>query len=363
MTPKPGFLAAACFAVGLAIGLATIAGCSAEPKVPGAAEQAGAGEQAVAEQTATALRPFLPFSGDRWTGNAVCYGPHRDGQRPGGAGPTADQIREDLDLMLPFWNLLRVYGATGATPILLEEIRRGGLDMKIVLGVWIAPEEHRDPDGTVTGRDPEAAAANLREVGAAIDLANRYPEIVVAVCVGNETQVFWSAHRSPLDILIGHVRTVRAAVSVPVTVADDFNFWNKPESRELAGELDFITMHAHPMWNGLQLDDALGWLQEQVKAVQAFHPDRPVILGETGWATSVHDEGEQATLIKGAPGEQEQKTFFAEVRVWAEHDRLPVFFFEAFDENWKGGDHPAEVEKHWGVFRAERTPKAAVKGP
>ena len=34
--------------------------------------------------------------------------------------------------------------------------------------------------------------------------------------------------------------------------------------------------------------------------------------------------------------------------------------FEAFDENWKGGDHPAEVEKHWGLFRADRTPKAAM---
>jgi len=43
-----------------------------------------------------------------------------------------------------------------------------------------------------------------------------------------------------------------------------------------------------------------------------------------------------------------------------ERDRIPTFYFEAFDENWKGGDHPDEVEKHWGVFRADRTPKAAV---
>ena len=35
------------------------------------------------------------------------------------------------------------------------------------------------------------------------------------------------------------------------------------------------------------------------------------------------------------------------------------FYFEAFDEKWKGGQHPAEVEKHWGVYRSDRTPKPA----
>lgn len=95
-------------------------------------------------------------------------------------------------------------------------------------------------------------------------------------------------------------------------------------------------------------------------AVQAMHPDRAVVLGETGWATSVHDQGEQAELIKGRPGEIEQKRFHDAVRAWADALRLPVFFFEAFDENWKGGAHPAEVEKHWGLFRVDRSAKAAI---
>ena len=32
-----------------------------------------------------------------------------------------------------------------------------------------------------------------------------------------------------------------------------------------------------------------------------------------------------------------------------------------FDENWKGGAHPAEVEKHWGLYRADRSAKLAVR--
>ena len=80
--------------------------------------------------------------------------------------------------------------------------------------------------------------------------------------LGNETQVHWSAHRSPLDSLLAHVRRMRAKVDVPVTVADDYNFWNKPESHALADELDFIVLHAHPMWNSILADDALDWTRE-----------------------------------------------------------------------------------------------------
>jgi len=307
-----------------------------------------------------AIRPFTPVAGDRWLGNAISYGPHRDGQRPGGPAPSAAEIREDLGLMLPHWNLLRLYGATGVAETVLAAIRSDSLAMKVMLGVWIDVEEQRDESGAVLEAFPEVAVVNGREVAAAIRLARAYPEIVIAVSVGNETQIHWSAHRSPLDILIGHVRSVRAGVSVPVTVADDYNFWNRPESRTLARELDFLTVHAHPLWNGLQLEEALPWLQEQLAAVQAVHPDRQLVLGETGWATTVHDEGEQAELIKGTAGEAEQKVFHDQVRAWAEAQRQTVFFFEAFDENWKGGPHPNEVEKHWGLFRADRTPKLAL---
>jgi len=293
------------------------------------------------------VRPFHPIDGNRWIGNAVCYGPHRDGQHPGGPSPSAAELREDLQLMLPHWNLLRIYGASGFAETMLSVIREDGLPMKVVLGVWIAPEDK-----------PGTAENNHAEVEAAIRLANDYSDIILAVCVGNETQVFWSAHRCPPATLIDHVRSVRAGVTVPVTSADDFNFWNKPESHGVAHELDFITLHAHPMWNGQQLEEALAWQKDKLAEVRAMHPDRQVVIGETGWATSVHSEGEQAKLIKGRPGESEQSAFSSAVREWAAEEQEVVFFFEAFDENWKGDDHPDEVEKHWGLFRADRTPKA-----
>jgi exo-beta-1,3-glucanase (GH17 family) len=290
-------------------------------------------------------RPFTLRLDDRPPVGAVCYGPHRDGQRPGGPEPAVAQLREDLRLMGRHWDLLRIYGASGFADSLLSLIRDDGPGMRVMLGVWISQDD---------------TLANRREVEAAVRLAAVYPEIVVAVSVGNETQVSWSSYRCEAELLVGYVREVRARVTVPVTTADDFNYWNKPESRALAAEIDFITLHAHPMWNGRQLDEALAWLSEQTSVVQAVHPERVVVIGETGWATSVHDEGEQARLIKGRPGEAEQKRFYDEVRAWAETERRTVFVFEAFDENWKGGPHPDEVEKHWGLYRADRSPKAAM---
>lgn len=283
----------------------------------------------------------------RWHGAGICYGPHRDGQRPGGAAPSTAELREDLRLLAARWDLIRIYGAVDPAPRILEVIRAERLPLKVLLGVWIAPA---------------AATANQAEVDAAIALARAYPELILAVVVGNETQVSWSDHRVPLDELIGHVRAVRAATAVPVAVADDFAAWLDPAIAPLVRELDAIVMHVHPMWNGQQLDQALPFTQKTYAEVVARHPGVPVILGETGWATQRHDEGEQARLIKGAAGEAEQREFFRAFTAWVTGARIVSTYFEAFDENWKGGPHPAEVEKHWGLYRADRTPKAAVAG-
>lgn len=40
---------------------------------------------------------------------------------------------------------------------------------------------------------------------------------------------------------------------------------------------------------------------------------------------------------------------------------IPTFVFEAFDEEWKGSHHPLEPEKHWGLFKIDRTPKLVME--
>jgi exo-beta-1,3-glucanase (GH17 family) len=94
--------------------------------------------------------------------------------------------------------------------------------------------------------------------------------------------------------------------------------------------------------------------------VAARHPGIPLVLGEAGWATRRHVEGEQARLIRGEASEAAQRVFLEQFSAWVARERIVSTWFEAFDENWKGGPHPDEVEKHWGIYRADRTPKEAA---
>jgi len=173
--------------------------------------------------------------------------------------------------------------------------------------------------------------------------------------------VSWTDHKVPTEVLLGHLRRVRAATSQPVTTADDFSWWVTPGSEAVAREVDFVMVHAYAMWNGQPLGRAVAFTQEKLAEVGKRHPGRTLILGELGWATKKHSEGEQANLIKGVPGEEQQRRFHDELVAWTTRDRVVNLFFEAFDENWKGGPHPDEVEKHWGLFRADRTPKKAMQ--
>ena len=48
---------------------------------------------------------------------------------------------------------------------------------------------------------------------------------------------------------------------------------------------------------------------------------------------------------------------------WAEQEQVLVYYFEAFDESWKGSDDPLEPEKHWGLYKTNRRPKQAMYRP
>ncbi len=311
----------------------------------------------VASAADAAPRPFALAEQGPWM--AIAYGPHRDGQSPNGAQPTRAQITEDVRLLAPRWRVLRTYNSTGAADSLFPALAAMRRPPQVVLGVWIAPEDRRDSTGAIVERFPAARAANRREVDAAVRWARRYPHLVAALSVGNETQVFWSANRVAPDILIGYLRELHRRTRLPLTTSDDVLYWITPESRRISRELDFVSLHLHPLWAGQSLERAAAWVEDRYDSVRAVHPGIPVIIGETGWATDKRAEGEQATLMKGTPGEAEQARFVREAEAFAIRRHAFTILFEAFDENWKGSADPRDAEKHWGVFRADRTPKAA----
>ena len=84
-------------------------------------------------------------------------------------------------------------------------------------------------------------------------------------------------------------------------------------------------------------------------------PEKPIVILEAGWATTATEFPEQAS-------EANQARHYEELLDWAQVSNVTVFFFEAFDEPWKGDPHNASgAEKHWGLFRVDRSPKLVMR--
>jgi exo-beta-1,3-glucanase (GH17 family) len=285
--------------------------------------------------------------------DGVSYGFYRQGQAPGVRGPSKQEIREDLQIISKYWQVIRLYNADSDSEQVLEVIKEDKLPIKVMLGVWLEKE-----------RDIKTVKNNNKNTAKAIELANKYQDIIFAVNVGNETQVYWSWHKMESNSLLKHIRIIKRSISQAVTTADDYNFWNKPESKAIANEVDFIVTHIHPLWNGKRLSNAIVWVDSTMKTLQELHPTKHIILGEIGWATNYNrakvGDGQQGTLIKGRVDLVAQEEFLNKLYAWKYERNIPLFLFEVFDEPWKGGGESSginEVEKNWGVFYENRAPK------
>jgi exo-beta-1,3-glucanase (GH17 family) len=241
----------------------------------------------------------------------------------------------------------------------LRLIRDHDLPIMVLLGIWLRAEISNHlgcPWLDEPIPDQQLAANrdwNAQEVQRGIDLATEFPEIVVSVSVGNEALVDWNDHMVSLDQVIAYVQQVRAAIGQPITVADNYEWWKRDGAR-LAAELDFVGVHNYPVWANKNVDEALAYTIENIEGVSNALPGRRIAILEAGWATSATEFGARAN-------EADQARYFDELRAWAREANTTVFFFEAFDEPWKGDENdPLGAEKHWGIFRVDRTPKQVV---
>ena len=276
----------------------------------------------------------------KWYGRCISYSGYREGQRPDKAlYPSQEQVLEDMKILEKNWVMIRTYGSDRHSEDVLQVIRRNNIDLKVMLGMWL--------DG-----NPNDPGDNEKQITTGIRLANEYKDIVVAVNVGNEVLVHWSDHKMPEDSVIQAVRRVKAAIEQPVTVADDFLFW-RDHGQRLAEEVDFVTMHSYPMWGRQDIDTAMPVTIEHFESVKKACPGKTIVIGEAGWATYTVGE----LHFPRAGSEPKQKRYFNELMAWSKENNVNVFFFEAFDEPWKGDG----AEGHWGLFSVDRKAKLAMQ--
>ena len=293
---------------------------------------------------------------------AICYSGFRDGQQPGANYPSYDEVKEDLIILQPYWKYLRLYDCDQHAETVLEVIGKEQLDFKIMQGAFIEAEMNNFgcPWGGGVYEEEQLEKnkqLNLQKIKKLIQLANQYPEIIFSLSVGNEACVDWTDHYVPVNKVMEYAQLVKQSAKQPVTFCENYVPWlNK--LKPLAQAVDFISIHTYPVWEYKHIHDAIAYTQENYEAVRGLYPEKPIVITEAGWATNSNGRGIQPEHVN----EENQKTYYEDLMAWSEKNSILSFFFEAFDENWKGSPDPNEPEKHWGLFYADRKPKRAMKG-
>jgi exo-beta-1,3-glucanase (GH17 family) len=300
------------------------------------------------------------------THKAICYSGFRTGQHPdrgkGAKNPSYEQVLEDLLILSEeaAYDLIRMYDCGENTEMTLGIIRENDLNVRVLLGIWLRAEfSNHETCEWLTEPIPEEELLenkklNKAEIKKGISLANEFPEIIVAVNVGNEALVDWNDHKVPVDTVIAYVREVKNAIEQPVTVADNYKWW-ADHGTALAKAVDFVSIHIYPVWEGKDIGEGMSYSLENIQLVQKTLPGSRIVITEAGWPSIASEFGDRAN-------EEKQKQYVEALLNWSEENHFTTFIFEAFDEDWKGNpDNPMGAEKHWGLFNVDRTPKKVMK--
>ena len=100
---------------------------------------------------------------------------------------------------------------------------------------------------------------------------------------------------------------------------------------------------------------ALQFAQKQFNNVLAYvdsiAPNKPVHIGETGWATI--SNGHYGPHGSKATDEYKQALYYNYMRDWTNNSGISCFYFEAFDEPWKDSHNQKGSENHFGLFTVD----------
>lgn len=300
------------------------------------------------------------------TSKAVCYSGFRSGQHPdrgdGAVNPSYEEVLEDLNIIIneQGFNLIRIYDCGENSEMVLRVIQENNLNINVMLGIWLRAElSNHETCEWLTEPIPdeelkENKTLNLLEIERGIELAKQYQNIIVAINVGNEALVDWNDHKVDTDTIISYVKKVKANVNQLVTVADNYKWW-ADHGKELAEVVDFVSLHIYPVWEGQDIDNAMPYTIANYEEVRQKLPNARIAITEAGWATIAVEFGERAS-------EEKQERYFHELLNWAHDNNITTFWFEAFDEDWKGEPGRMDgAEKHWGLYTVDRKAKKVMQ--
>lgn len=333
---------------------------------------------------------------------AISYGGYRKNSRE--IQPSVEQLKEDMKILAAMGvEVLRTYNTKlPHASNVLEAIRQlkkedSTFEMYVMLGAWI---DCKDAWTANPDHDAEDEEANAAEIQRAVEMANRHPDIVKIIAVGNEAMVKWAAsyYVQPGVILkwVNHLQNLKQSGRLPadlwITSSDNFASWggggeeyHVEDLEKLIRAVDYVSMHTYPMHDthynpdfwGVSVEEERLSKPEQIAAamerardyavsqyrstadyIKSLGIDKPIHIGETGWATASNGhygpEGSKAT------DEYKSALYYRHMRDWTSDEGISCFYFEAFDENWKDAQNPGGSENHFGLFTIDGQAKYAL---
>lgn len=286
-------------------------------------------------------------------GKAICYSGYREGQSPiQRVYPSYEEIKEDLLILAENYDYIRMYDPSMHAKTTLKVIQDLKLPLKVMLGIDLLGEIS-NPEcewgGILTDeeikRNIEYNESSLRSL---IELAHAYEDIIIAVSAGNEAVPEWNENLVSPKRVLYFVNELKTHTKQIVTYCENFYYWI-PKLKEVAKACDVISIHTYPAWLNKDIDIALSVSQQDYKEIAEFYKDKQVIITEAGWPTS-SSRGIHTSLANI----ENQRRYLKEMNQWSKDEQIPIFFFEAFDEPWKGSNDPDEPEKHWGIYDVNR---------
>lgn len=333
---------------------------------------------------------------------AISYGGYRKNTRD--AQPTIAQLKEDMRILHAMGiRILRTYNVQlpHASNVLkaIRELKQEnkGFEMYVMLGAWI------DCKNAWTGQPVDhniESEKNADEIKRAVTLANEYQDIVKVLAVGNEAMVKWaeSYYVQPGIILkwVKHVQDLKKEgllnPKVWITSSDNFASWggggkeyHVNDLNELIKAVDYISVHTYPMhdthynpqfWGITKEEESLSKEEQINRAMQralryaqaqydsvvnymtALGVDKPVHIGETGWAS--YSDGQYGSEGSRATDEYKAGLYYQLMSEWTQSKGITCFYFEAFDEPWKDAQNPKGSENYFGLFSVDGKVKYAL---
>jgi exo-beta-1,3-glucanase (GH17 family) len=293
-------------------------------------------------------------------GKAICYQGYRKNQSPiKNMYPSKSEVLEDLLILDKEFDYIRVYDTSQHTRDILEVIYEHKIDIKVMLSMYMYAEENHINHPFFNEISVDVLNLNMQKntdlCKEIINLANKYPTIVFSISVGNEARSTWNVNRVSDKRISELVNIIKKEVIQPVTFCEEWKYW-LTDLDLTAKSVDFISIHSYPVWNHVDINNAIAETAKHLKEVKNVYPDKEIVITEAGWPTKT-DENK---IPRAWATIENQKKYYNDMNIWAKEHNVLVFFFEAFDELWKGSNNSSDPEKNWGLYNENRSKKCKV---